>query len=405
MGKVCRKAPTGLLILLGGIFLSGAWGLVWAESLGPFSPLDYLSATERSLIKGLEAVLRHDLDGALREIGELTRQRPDFRLAHLIQGDLLMAKAGDLRGFGHAQESDPEVMHLLDEARVRIHNYLDSPPKDAIPQNLIYLAHAQGNAIVVDITRSRLYLFRRVSGRPELIANYYISSGKNGSGKILKGDKKTPVGLYFITDYLPGYKLPPMYGLGAMPINYPNEWDRLLKKTGDGIWLHGTPPLTYSRPPMASDGCVALTNIDFETIGEVVGIGTPVIISNAVEWLDPVEWRGQLDWFLSRIQEWHKDWISGKVERVLRHYSPDFQNNRFDHAGWTKYLRRQFQEGTTEETNFSDISILGYPTEQRMIVVTFTQEVRGKELFKQPLRRQYWRLEKDLWKIVYEDTG
>ena len=30
-------------------------------------------------------------------------------------------------------------------------------------------------------------------------------------------------------------------GDGAFPLNYPNEWDRRLNKTGSGIWLHGTP--------------------------------------------------------------------------------------------------------------------------------------------------------------------
>ncbi|MBF0154132.1 MAG: L,D-transpeptidase family protein [Magnetococcales bacterium] len=405
MGKSCRVLLISLLATLGGLLLSGAWCPVRAETAGPFSPLDYLSNTERSLMKGLDAILHHDLNGALREIGALTRQRPDFRLAQLIQGDLYMALVGSMRGFGNGQEQDPEVAHLLEEARSRLRNLLEHPPKDAIPQDLIFLSRVQGHAAVVDLAKSRLYLFRRVNGRPELIANYYISSGKNGPGKFLKGDKRTPVGLYFITDYLPRYKLPPLYGFGAMPINYPNEWDRLHKKTGDGIWLHGTPLTTYSRPPMTSDGCVALTNIDFETISEVVGVGTPVIISNSVEWMDPVEWRGQLDWFLSRIQEWHKDWVSGQVNRVLRHYSTEFQNNRHDYTSWTKTLRRLFQDGTPDETRFSDISILGYPADRRMIVVTFTQEVRGKELFRQPLRRQYWWLENNLWKIVYEDTG
>ncbi|MBF0322561.1 MAG: L,D-transpeptidase family protein [Magnetococcales bacterium] len=238
-----------LLLLLGSLCLGGPWRRALADASNSFSPLDYLSKTERSLVKSLDAILHNDIKAALREISDLTRQRPDFHLAQMIQGDLYMALAGRLRGFGNGQENDPEVMHLMEEARIRLRNLLEYPPRDAIPQDLTYLSRAQSNAIVVDLSKSRLYLFRRINGQPELIANYYISSGKNGPGKILKGDKRTPVGLYFITEYLPGYKLPPLYGFGAMPINYPNEWDRLHKKTGDGIWLHGTPIVTYSRPP------------------------------------------------------------------------------------------------------------------------------------------------------------
>src|SRR3546814_8483534 len=49
-------------------------------------------------------------------------------------------------------------------------------------------------------------------------------------------------------------KLPDFYGDGAYPLNYPNEWDKHEGRKGYGIWLHGTPSTTYSRPPRASDG-------------------------------------------------------------------------------------------------------------------------------------------------------
>ena len=75
-------------------------------------------------------------------------------------------------------------------------------------------------------------------------------------------------------------KLPDFYGPGAFPISYPNEWDKLHRRNGYGIWLHGTPSETYSRPPRATDGCVVLTNDDLRRLARYVDVGrTPVVIS------------------------------------------------------------------------------------------------------------------------------
>ncbi len=43
---------------------------------------------------------------------------------------------------------------------------------------------------------------------------------------------------------------------------------------GHGIWLHGTPSDTFSRPPKASDGCVVLANTDLDALAKNLQIGT-----------------------------------------------------------------------------------------------------------------------------------
>ena len=91
---------------------------------------------------------------------------------------------------------------------------------------------------------------------------------------------------------MPREKLTDFYGRGAFPINYPNEWDKRNGRSGFGIWLHGTPSDTYSRPPRASDGCVVLANPDMDRVGATLQVGiTPVIISNTVEWVAPTDTR------------------------------------------------------------------------------------------------------------------
>ena len=94
---------------------------------------------------------------------------------------------------------------------------------------------------MVDSRRSRLYVFANAHGRPQLIADYYVTLGKNGIEKTREGDQKTPIGVYHVTANLPRKKLTDFYGAGAFPINYPNEWDERQGRNGHGIWLHGMP--------------------------------------------------------------------------------------------------------------------------------------------------------------------
>ena len=99
--------------------------------------------------------------------------------------------------------------------------------------------------------------------------------------------RKTPVGVYVISDQIPRSRLTDFYGAGAYPLDYPNEWDQTVGRTGHGIWLHGVPSDTYNRPPRASDGCVVLANPDIAEVAQYVQVGvTPVIISDRIEWVE-----------------------------------------------------------------------------------------------------------------------
>src|SRR3546814_18217342 len=102
--------------------------------------------------------------------------------------------------------------------------------------------------------------------------------GKNGWGKQSAGDNRTPVGIYHITSWIDGSKLPPFYGAGAFPLNYPNLWAQFKRRTGYGIWLHGVPGGTDTRPPRASEGCVTMSNAEILALKSYVAIGpTPVL--------------------------------------------------------------------------------------------------------------------------------
>lgn len=369
-------------------------------------PVVQFARHEELLLNGLESLRDSRLEAALAHFAQLTKEKPDFRLAQLIYGDLLLARTKPLKGIGNAQVNDPLLNALLDEARARLRYHAERPPLGAAPQPFLQVPARYKHVVAVDLGKSRLYLFRNAPDEPpQLLSDYYVSSGKNGAHKYLEGDKRTPVGLYHIVDRLSHEQLPPFYGAGALPLNYPNEWDQVLKRTGAGIWLHGSPINTYSRPPKASDGCVALTNLDFVQISNQVAVGTPVVISENLTWLPNEAWREQRELFLGVLESWRLDWNSRDLERVLSHYSPDFRTLRGDFAVWREEVRNQLEAMGESGMDVREVGIMGHPAPVPMMRVEFTRQLQDKSSGGQNATRwQLWRWEGGEWKIVFEET-
>lgn len=343
-------------------------------------------------------------DDALKKVDALLLRYPNFRLAHLIRGDLLLARTRPLSAFGDSPEAPAEKLaDLREEAIARLKAYRNRPPSNYVPRYLLQMEPDQKFAIVVDTQRSRLYIYQNDNGRPRFVADYYIAHGKFGAEKTREGDKRTPVGVYHVTANLPRQKLSDFYGSGAFPINYPNEWDRQQGRNGHGIWLHGTPSDTYSRPPRASDGCVVLTNQDLDTLSGYLQVGlTPVIISNTIEWLSLDDWASERTALNREIEAWRKDWESRDVDRYLAHYSRSFRNNEGDYGQWAQQKRLVAAGKSWVKVDLSKLSVFRNPGKQDMIVVTFEQDYRSNNLSNVLKKRQYWVKEGGRWKIIYE---
>lgn len=379
---------------------------VYGDDARFFQPATALSQRSESLlIKALSEIGAQRLDAALQDIGTLVHQNPKFKLAQLIYGDLLLAQAKPLQEFGGlSASSTPQVAALRHEARARWQYHLQRPPVNTTPQALVQLPSTQQYAVVVDLNKARLYLFANRQGAPHLVHDYYITIGKNGARKVREGDRRTPVGVYFVTGRLSSKKLPDLYGAGAFPINYPNEWDRRLGKTGSGIWVHGVPSDTFSRPPLASDGCVALSNTDLLALGEFLDVGrTPVIIAEDVVWLNQQQWQQQKAHFTTLLEHWRQDWESLDTERYLQHYSTTFRAQGKNYRAWSRYKQRINARKTSLSVMLDDVSLFYYPGENGMVVATFQQDYQSNNFRDQTKKRQYWRQEADgIWRIIYE---
>ncbi len=337
---------------------------------------------EDRLSEVFQAIEEKQPDLALRRVDALIQEHPNFRLAHLVRGDLLLARSRPLQTFGNVAKTVPQerIDDLREEALARLSAQRQRPDEGRLPRLLLQLHSEQKHALVVDSRRSRLYVFSNASGRPRLIADYYVTLGKNGVEKTREGDQKTPIGVYHVTGNLPRQKLTDFYGAGAFPINYPNEWDRRKGRNGHGIWLHGTPSAVYSRPPRASDGCIVLANPDLKRLGGYLQIGlTPVIIADEVEWSNAAAVEAERSSLSAALEQWRADWESRDT----------------DVNAAKKWV----------SVRLSRVSMFRYPREGDFVLVNFDQDYRSSNLSKVMRKRQYWIKETGSWKILYEGAA
>ena len=370
-------------------------------SAGAATPEDRLSQV-------FQAIEANQLDVALKRVDSLIADYPNFRLAYLVRGDLLLARARPLETFGNVLKTVPEgrVADLREEALARLRAQRQRPADDRLPRYVLQLNKDQKNALVVDARRSRLFVYANEGGTPKLIADYYVTLGKNGIEKTREGDQKTPVGVYHVTANLPRKKLTDFYGAGAFPISYPNEWDRRQGRSGHGIWLHGVPSNVYSRAPRASDGCIVLANPDLESVSQRLQIGlTPVIIADEVEWVERSALETERSSLAAEIEQWRADWQSRDTERYLAHYSQRFSSGKENLATWAAHKRKVNGAKSWIKVGLGRVAMLRYPHERDVVMVTFDQDYKSNGLSNVMKKRQYWMKENGRWKILYEGAA
>ena len=362
--------------------------------------------TEAQLVKSLQAINSNHLDIALNEVDSLLRDNPNFKLAQLVKGDLLMARAGVIANFGSASNaSRDKIEDLRDEARVRLQRVLSQSDTKLKPRFLWQLDARQKYALVVDTSRSTLFVYENVAGEPRYVTDFYITIGKLGTEKLSSGDQRTPIGVYFVKAELPKNQLSDIYGSGAYPLSYPNEWDRKNNRAGSGIWLHGTPSGTYSRPPRASNGCVVLANDDLNKLAPYLQVGiTPVIITNRMDWSNEQDQSARAS-LQQEVEHWRKDWASLDTEAYLKHYSQAFSSNDMDYAAWAKQKQLVNSAKSWIKLDIANVSMFTYPEQPDMVVVDFEQDYSSSNLSNRMKKRQYWLKQNNQWKIIYEGAA
>jgi murein L,D-transpeptidase YafK len=360
---------------------------------------------EQEILQTIKKIQNQDFEHALDSTRDLLAQYPKSRLGQMIYADLLRAKAGPLHEIGDGISTGKAQYDFKHEIQQRWKHESNTEHLRLIPENILFLAKNQPYVILVDQEKSRIYVFRNEQGTPVLVEDYFISIGLKGYGKQKRGDQKTPVGIYHVTKTIDGDELPDLYGLGAFPISYPNVWDDRKKRTGDGIWIHGTPSDTYNRSPWASNGCIVVSNPDFTRINKYINssIHTPVIVAQQVKWLKLDEWQQQRKEMINVLTRWIADWENNYHNIYRENYSKQdyFAYNR-DFKSWDGYKKRVNRDRKDIKVEYSNLNIFNYPGEENLVLMQFAQSYTSNNLDLESDKDVYWRKADNRWQIVYE---
>lgn len=363
---------------------------------------------EDTVVRALMDMRQGRMSSAEATLEPLIEQRPKFKLAQLLYADILNARSGSSLNMQTLGQSDQHSLDgLLAEAKQRIKwNEVRQSLQGKLPASLIKPDRKHPFIVFADLGLSRVFLFKQdQNGNLSLQHDFYASGGKKGTRKKVRGDQRTPLGVYSITSKLTDAELEDRYGPVAFPINYPNAWDKLQQRTGDGIWLHGVTSATYSRPPQDSDGCVALPNEDLEVLEEYLKIGMPVIFAENDNWVDSQSAELTQSTLLASLEAWRQDWESQDNNNYLKHYSTEFKTESHNIKTWSSYKRRVNSSKKYIKVTVEEPVIYGYPGEQDMVQVDFVQHYTSDNYKGKALKQQFWKKQADgTWQITYEGT-
>ncbi|MGB5468962.1 MAG: L,D-transpeptidase family protein [Woeseiaceae bacterium] len=279
---------------------------------------------------------------------------------------------------------------------------------ERIPAYLVRLPQSVRTVFVAETATAAFHRFENPAG-PEIdhAGSVDMSYGENGDGKQRNGDRKTPLGIYFVTEQLDTSRMHEKYGVTAFVLDYPNALDRRLQRTGDGIWVHGVDPRGGKRPTRDTDGCIALPNETLEMIEDrFFPNATPVLVAREISWVEPGqldELRGELD---AAIARWANSLQRGDMHAFLSLYDADFRHWSMNKAEWTALITETYGSRSIQKVTVSDVLLLGDPGEDGVYLSRFRLSMKENSNTVELTKRLYWRRAGpgDLTVIV-EDSG
>ena len=137
--------------------------------------------------------------------------------------------------------------------------------------------------IVVAKDIQRIFVVEHDGLESKILVQYICATGESQGNKELRGDEKTPEGVYFITKVYTDKKVT-VFGRRAFHLDYPNYFDQEAKRGGDGIFIHGTNRDLRSN---STNGCVTLDNRDLDELAKYLARdAVPVIIVPRIDYAE-----------------------------------------------------------------------------------------------------------------------
>jgi len=351
---------------------------------------------EPRLLGATANIVAGQWSAGLKALKALTQDYPESRVGHLLRSDLLFALAGKRDSLPELNDrsSKARAQELREQLRLRWQHAIGSREVKAnrVPAKLVKVSLENTAVLYVDLPAARLHVFRQIHGELQRLADFYVTVGRQGYGKEREGDLKTPVGVYRINGYIPGSQLEARYGSGALTTNYPNPLDQQLRRTGYGIWLHGTEPGWINRAPRASEGCITLSNADFGNLYRLLGGADelPIIIDDTPDWISPAELQRLRTNLLAIVHDGPQLASQQQVEPSSAAIT----------VGLAKTSRHNMPEARPKSGGLEFTEIFIYPGPKTQLV---TRATKFKGSGKTDIVEQYWVKEDNgQWRIVLQ---
>lgn len=268
---------------------------------------------------------------------------------------------------------------------------LCSAQQAQVPAFIVEIPASVSDVLIAETASATLHRFGRTASGILDIDRRYMSIGQNGAGKVRAWDRKTPLGIYFITEELDTSGLDTKYGVAAYPLDYPNAWDRYRERTGDGIWLHGVDRNGGRRPPRDTDGCLALPNDDLLSLADSLEpLVTPVIVARKLRWTTREEIEELRTELRIMLEVWRQSLEDGDLPIFLSLYADEFRYGGVDKESWASRTVTAFEGGEPRPVRLEDILLIADPEEDGLYLSRFTQEFATEQGRVRITRRLYW---------------
>ncbi|WP_104629612.1 L,D-transpeptidase family protein [Helicobacter bizzozeronii] len=213
---------------------------------------------------------------------------------------------------------------------------------------------------VINKARPQLSLYKLEDGKLDRVGDSKALVGSKSGYKLLEGDKATPIGVYQITRKLTG--LSAYYGPFALETNYPNAYDRALKRTGHGIWIHGL-PLDGNRNDLNTKGCIAIENNILKDYDKLVK-GKKALLVVYEKQFAPAT-KKDLALVLSSLYAWRLAWAKNDLASYLEFYASSFRHaNGMDFKAYQRFKTKIFAKNENKTIRFSQINVTPYPNNE-----------------------------------------
>lgn len=277
-----------------------------------------------------------------------------------------------------------------------------------MPAYLIRLPESVESVFIAETSSARFHHFENLNGEGvNHRGDTFMSIGDNGDHKQVAGDRKTPLGIYFVTEQLDTERMHEKYGYTAFTLDYPNTLDRRMLRSGDGIWVHGVDRRGGQRPPFDTDGCIALSNDVLAALEDYLQPNsTPVIIARTIEWTTPSRadvLRRELEAVVSR---WAESRQRGDLYTHLSLYDEDFQHWGMNRSEWIVFQTELLQSRPIQSIDVDELMLLADTIEVETYLSRFRMVTRESERTVTVTKRLYWRRAIDgKLKLIAEDSG